>query len=421
MKIGIYTVNSQSGRAYLADLTEQGYQVYGYARETASGKEFVDVIREQKGIYLERPANKNKEESRFIHLERDVLGHDMERLVDESDVIIIAHPSHYLTETMELFSEWGIRQKRTPIVLSSSRTFAVPYLWEIVGENHPFVCFSTSPYSCQAPRSGTVYIKRRKRSWLVSLEGEFTKEQIEVVKDLFPQAVFNRVPATTSIGNIGAIFHPGTYLLNYDEIQAAEKAGRTFSFYMEGIASNREAAQHLEAIDQVRLEIAHHIGVEVYGLAGSPNEEKWMGIMKALREKEREVGHRIDELRRLRRDHLQSIGEAVTSVQHWLDYTYGVERIPGESLQDAIARTPTYQQGSVPQQRYVEEDVPTGLVPLLALAERFGIDGTAIRDVLELYYKHFERDKESEWRDLEPFSTEYIRRYLKGEFFEVID
>jgi opine dehydrogenase len=420
MKIGIYAASSQSGRAYLADFLKSGYQVYGYARRSVNGQAFVEKINSQGGIFLERPPNKNMESSQMIELGKSGVGHDIAMLINSSDIIIIAHPSHYLIETVTLLKEAGIAERRIPIILSPPRTFSVPYLWQILGEGYPFVCFSTCPYSCKAPSDGSVYIKRRKRSWFVSLEGRFKQSQVDMIKELYPQALHNHIPATTSIGNIGAVFHPGTYLLNLDDILRARKENREYSFYMEGIASNKECASHLEAVDQIRLKIAAKLGLNVFGLKENPNEDIWQEIMDNLRSKEQEVDNDIEKLRRIRHEHLNEIKDSITSAQHWLDYTYGVRRIPGESLQSAIARTPTYQKRSVPQKRYIEEDIPTGLVPIKAIAERLNIDVSTIDLLLKIYERNFGY-KGKEWRDLKGFSTEYITNYLVGRYFYIDD
>lgn len=421
MKIGIHTVSSQSGRSYFVDFVEGGHKVYGYARESENGKSFVNTIDKQGGIFLERPENKNMEKPHMVSLGQNEVGHDLSKLIDDSDLIVIAHPSQYLPETVTQLRDAGIIEKQIPIILSPPRTFAVPYLWRILGEGYPFICFSTCPYSCKSISSGGVYIKRRKRSWLVSLEGKFKKNQIDMVEELFPQALYNYIPATTSIGNIGAVFHPGTYLLNFEDIEKAKEENREYSFYMEGIAGNEKAASHLELVDQTRLSIASKLGMNVFGLKESPKEERWKLIMKHLREKEIENNHDIDKLRHIRHEFLKEINNSITSAQHWLDYTYGVSRIPGETLQSAIARTPTYQKRSVPQLRYLEEDIPTGLVPLKAIALRLNIDVSAIDSLIELYKENFTNIDYGDWRDLKEFSTEYIISYLTGKFFKVVD
>jgi opine dehydrogenase len=421
MRIGIHTVSSQSGRAYLVDMLEKGCYVYGYARESAHGTSFVAAVNQQMGIYLERPeGNLNKEQSRLVPLGDSSIGHDIDRLVNESDMIILAHPAHYLLETVIQLYEAGITKRRIPLILSPSRTFAVPYLWNVLGDLYPVVSFATCPYSCKAPDNGTVYIKRRKRNWLASLEGEFSKEQIIMLDKLFPQAIFNTLPATTSLGNIGAVFHPGTYLLNYEAIKRAESEGLEYSFYMEGIAHNPMVASHLEAIDQVRLRIAEYLGLEVFGLQDNPNEQRWFTLMTSLRNKEKELEGDIQQLRLLRHSYLNGINGAIVSAQHWLDYTYGVVRIEGENLQNAIARTPTYQKHSVPQLRYIEEDVPTGLVPLLAIAERFDIDATPIKQLITIYDRLYPNGNRSYRRDLEEFSTDFIFNYLTGKYFKQV-
>ncbi|NLJ78446.1 MAG: hypothetical protein GX329_03715 [Tissierellia bacterium] len=414
MRIGIYGSSTQTGGAFLVDFIADGHDVYGYARETDKGIEFTDSIIDRKGIVLERFEDDGQIRSRIIPLGTNRVGHDIYDLVEHSDIIIIAHPSQFILDTIKQLNEVGIARKRIPIILGCSRTIATPYIWNILGEAYPVVCFSTSPYSAKAPAPGTVFIKRRKRNWMASLEGEFTIEDIDRIKSLFPQVLFNRVPATTSLGNIGAIFHVTPYILNYDEILARRAEGKVYSFYMEGIAQKPDVGRYMEAIDQTRLHIAHHLGLSVFGCSISPREQEWKDMMNRMRASEKQHEDDIEKLRILRQGHLQHIGESIVSAQHWLDYTYGVTRIPGESLSSAIGRTPTYQKMSIPQSRYLNEDIPTGLVPLEALAKRFGVDHDAITYILDLYDRIFNRDSRAEGRNLDGFSTEYLRDYLVG-------
>lgn len=416
MHIGIHSASSQSGGAFLVDLIKQGHSVYGYARTSPHGMDFVRTVNQQQGLYLVRPEhNRNDEKSKFIALGHSQIGHDIQALISESDLLIISHPSHYLVETIKQLKNAGITNRPIPIILSPSRTFAVPYLWEILGPGYPFVCFSTCPYSCKKPNMGTIFIKRRKRNWVASLEGHFDPDQVDMLEYLFPQAIFNHVPATTSVGNVGAVLHPAAYLLNYRAIKQAESAGEMYSFYMTGIAARANVAQAMEDIDQVRLKIAANLGLQVFGLKDDPNDKIWQALINDLRQDEVRHAHEdVEDLRQLRHDHLAVINNAITSVQHWLDYTYGVRRIQGETLQKTIARTPTYQQNSIPQNRYIEEDIPTGIIPLLAIAERLDIDGMPLRKILDIYHQYYQPNKQQDWRDLRQFSTEYIVDYLKG-------
>ncbi len=420
MNIGINTVSSQSGRAFFADLKQKGYSVNGFAHDSHHGNEFVDAVNDLEGIFLDRPQNSNNEVKSFINLGHNFISHDLQKLVESSDYIILAQPSHYFVQTVRDMKACGLEQLRVPLILSPSRSFSTPYIWKELGEMYPVVSFSTCPYSCKAPRPDTSFIKRRKRNWLASLEGEFSLSQIAELGQLFPQAIFNSRPITTSIGNIGAVFHPNTYLLNYEEINKRKENGTVFSFYMDGIADRPEVGEVLEKIDQMRLGIAHALGFGVFGLDAEPREDEWKKIMSNIRSVESPTAS-IAELRKIRHDGLQMLNYSIPSCQHWLDYTYGVERIAGEGMSDAIRRTPTYQKNSVPQDRYVEEDVATGLIPLRNLAHRLGMDTTTADGVLTLCDRLYPFRDKSRDRTLEEFSDQYLKDYLMGKYFKVID
>ena len=415
MIIGIYGLGSESGLAYFADMISRGYTVIGYNRPSVNGNSVIKVINDQGGIYLERPENSNNERSRFILLGQSQVTNDLNILVQQSDIIIITLPSIYQVTSVEEMEKVGIKKRQIPLILSPSRTIATPYLWKVVGEQYPVACFSTCPYSCKTPALGISLIKRRKRTWTVSLEGRFNIEQKNILRELFPQAALSKIPALTSLNNIGAVFHCATYLLNYDEIKCREITGKTFSFYMDGIARRPEVGIVLEQIDQIRLQIASKIGLNTFGLKDNPREDVWRKLTNGLRALEEEHEGEIDILRKLRRLFSEYLNASIISGQHWLDITYGVARIEGESLSDTIGRTPTYQKNSVPQLRYMTEDIPTGLVPLEALSRYLDVDCSVITGLIDEYERRFDPEVRDKGRNLMEFDKEYIARYLKGE------
>jgi hypothetical protein len=415
-RIGIYGVSSQSGSAYLADLVAEGALVYGYARPSEHGSAAVEAIHRQGGIQVDRPQSESREPGRFVPLLGSDVGHDLERLARTSDVILFTHPSLYHEETVRQLAPFLLRAgRRVPLVLSPSRTLAAPYLWRILGDDYPIVSFQTCPYACKCFRPGSVFVKRRKRAWVASLEGSVSTETQTLLRSLFPQIVFSRTPAPTSLGNVGAVFHPAAYLLNLPAIREAEKAGRAFSFYQEGIAGNPVVGPFIEEVDQIRLQIAATLGCPVFGLHRQPREEEWRQVMRRVRELEANPGADSREHGRRRAELLAPIHDAVVSGQHWLAYTYGVERVPGESLPAAIGRTPNYMTNSCPQARYADEDVPTGLVPLEALARRLGIACGPITRVIDLYAREKACDVRAAGRNLREFDLGYLQRYFQGE------
>ena len=203
-------------------------------------------------------------------------------------------------------------------------------------------------------------------------------------------------------------------MLNIDEIERRKAVGEIFSFYMDGIASRPEVGEVLEQIDQVRLQIAHALGIRTFGLKDNPREDIWRKLTNGLRALEEESADDIDILRRIRKEFTEFLDNCVISAQHWLDITYGVTRIEGESLSKAIGRTPTYQKNSVPQLRYVTEDIPTGLVAFEALAKILGIDASVCTRIIDMYNERFGTDARSVGRNLKEFDKDYIFNYLKG-------
>src|SRR5262249_22710628 len=139
---------------------------------------------------------------------------------------------------------------------------------------------------CKCFRPGAVYIKRRKQAWVASAEGRVGEKTLSLLHSLYPHIVFSRTPAVTSLGNIGAVFHPVAYLLNLPAIRAAQAEGRTFSFYREGIAHNPVVGPIVEEVDQIRLRIARAIGCPVFGLREDPCEEEWQEVMSRVQELE---------------------------------------------------------------------------------------------------------------------------------------
>jgi hypothetical protein len=412
--VGIYGVSTQSGMAYFADFLSRGLNVRGYARPSEHGKLIIQALNDRKGIYLERPINQNVEPSRFIPLGHNIVDHDLAAMIRDSDIILLPIPAHYHQAAVEDLCGAGLAQKRTPLLLSPSRTFATPYLWKALGDGYPVVCFSTSPYSCKTLGADTVFIKRRKRTFLASLEGNFSEGARESLHQLFPQVALCNVPALTSLNNIGAVFHPTPYLMNLEQINRSAALGVPFSFYVDGICRRPDVARELTEIDQTRLAVAERLGMNVFGLEQRPREVSWTKLTLGLRMLENEHEDDIDELREIRRKFLECVNNCVISAQHWLDLTYGVERKAGEPLADAIARTPTYQKLSYPQLRYVEEDIPTGLVPLEALAKLYALPHAAITRTIDTFSAMRGEDARQRGRNLSAFSGEYIEGYLKG-------
>jgi opine dehydrogenase len=146
------------------------------------------------------------------------------------------------------------------------------------------------------------------------------RELLAEWQPLLPMLRPARSVLQTGLANLGAILHPVITLLNAERI----RAGHVFDFYTQGVTS--AVAEMLSAADRERLRIAR-----AYGIA-TPSLPEWIASA---------YGHRADTLERAVGGNPAYVGiKAPTTLSH----------------------------------RYLLEDVPTGLIPLIELGLAAGLD-----------------------------------------------
>jgi opine dehydrogenase len=160
-----------------------------------------------------------------------------------------------------------------------------------------------------------------------------TQELLAVWRPLLPVLSAARSVLETGFANLGAILHPVITLLNADRI----RAGAAFDFYTDGVTP--AVARVLAAADAERLEVARAYGVRAESL------KEWIASA---------YGHRAD------------------------------------TVLAAVGGNPSYVGIKAPntlEHRYLLEDVPTGLVPLLELGSAAGLVLPTLRWLVELAEK----------------------------------
>jgi opine dehydrogenase len=157
-----------------------------------------------------------------------------------------------------------------------------------------------------------------------------TPELIETCRPFLPMLAPARSVLHTGLGNVGAVLHPVITLLNARRIEA----GEAFDFYAEGVTPRVAAV--LAAADAERLRVAR-----AYGLT-------------------------------------------VASLRSWVAAAYGHH---ADTVQAAVVGNPSYVGIKAPntlQHRYLLEDVPTGLIPLLELGAVAGLALPTLAGLVDL-------------------------------------
>lgn len=199
----------------------------------------------------------------------------------------------------------------------------------------------TIVYTCRKIADNSVYIHALKSN--IPIAG-IKKEDTEKAFKAIPVCIKNRfVPVDsfmyTSLGNIGMILHCAPVLMNIGWIESNKTE---FKYYYDGITPT--IALLLEKMDEERLSVA------------------------------------------------EALGYKIESLNEWLYRTYNAK---GKNLYEQLQNNIYYRQIDAPQtinHRYIEEDVPNGLVPIESTAIFLGMKTPIISLVIDMANTVMEKD-----------------------------
>ncbi len=229
----------------------------------------------------------------------------------------------------------------------------------IVSEAGTFIFVSRSTGPAQAR------IFRRKNSVrIAALPSNDTQAVIEVLHKAYLQFIPAKSVLNTSLDNMGTVFHPALTLLNTNWI---ERTKGDFQFYIDGVTP--PISNLLEVIDEERLSVAEALGVKS------------------------------------------------RSALEWLNDAYSAK---GDSIYEAIQANAGYQGLKAPRSirhRFIFEDVPFSIVPMVMLGRKFGVDMWAMEALAKLagimHGRDFFKDgRTMEDMGLDKLNVDGIKRYV---------
>jgi opine dehydrogenase len=212
------------------------------------------------------------------------------------------------------------------VILNPGRTFGALEFAQIlrdkkvrkmptVAESQTFIYVSRH---CEFARARILQIKNSVP--LAAIPAHSTPDVLLGLRKAFPEYVAASNVLETSLDNIGAIFHPTLMILNAARIEATHG---DFEYYLEGVSQS--TAKVLEAADSERVALGTALGVHLH------------------------------------------------TAREWLYLAYGSS---GKTLYDAIQATPGYKGVRAPptlSHRYILEDVPMSLVPMVSAGNQLGV------------------------------------------------
>jgi len=166
---------------------------------------------------------------------------------------------------------------------------------------------------------------------VAALPATCTKRVLDILRPAFPQFIDGVSVLHTGLNNMGAIFHPALTILNAGWIESTRGE---FQFYIDGVTPS--VARLLEVLDRERVTVAASLGIRA------------------------------------------------RTAREWLKLAYAAT---GDNLHDAIHNQTGYIGITAPptlNHRYITEDVPMSLVPIAALAQRYGVSVRGIRSIIRM-------------------------------------
>lgn len=260
---------------------------------------------------------------------------DMGEAVRDADVVMVVTPATAHRALAALMAP-HLRDGQL-VVLNPGRTGGALELRKVLtdgGITASVVVAETQTflYASRAISPWEAHIFRIKNANpLATLPSYWIPGALGILNGPFPQFVAGSNVLTTSLENIGAVFHPALTILNAGWIEATRG---DFDYYLQGITP--AVAKVLERVDAERLGVASALGIR--------------GM----------------------------------SAREWLYVSYDS---PGRDLYEAIRNTESYRGIRAPQgiaHRYIWEDVPMSLVPIASLGAMLGVPTPVTDMVIDL-------------------------------------
>ena len=261
---------------------------------------------------------------------------------------------------------------RETIILSPGRTGGVVCFKRLLSRfgRFPKVTIGETQsliFTCRKINPGFVDFLKFKDFGQIAFIGPLHLHVEELLSAAFPQMRIEESTLSTGLANYGAILHPAPVLFNIGRI---EDSAAPYLRYYDGITPT--VVRFIEKMDAERIQLAEIFGIDT------------------------------------------------ASTLKWHQMCYGVG---GENLFETLRVNERYASLEAPQNlghRYIHEDIPTGLVPMIALADAVGHNVPCMKAVLELANLVLDRDFVRPGRDAESmgieegFSIEQIKQLFRG-------
>lgn len=323
-----YTVigAGHGGKTMAAHLALLGAQVTLYNRTL----EHIQVIKARGGIEME-----SYEGGPHGFAKLELATSDIEEALRGAEVIMVVVPSSAHIDIARCTAPY-LRDDQI-VILHPGRTCGAIEFIQVLRENDCAANIIVSEaetfiYASRSDGPAQARIFRIKEAVpLAALPATRTQEVLDAIAPAYPQYIDGGNVLNTGLNNMGAIFHPALTLLNAGWIESTKG---DFQFYIDGVTP--AVARVLEVLDRERVTVASSLGIRA------------------------------------------------RTAQEWIVLAYNSK---GEDLHEAIHNQPGYYGIKAPRtlnHRYIFEDVPMSMVPIVSFANRYGVSVRGMDSIIRL-------------------------------------
>lgn len=289
-------------------------------------KPAIDVIKEQGGIYVDGVVHG------FGKVE--LATNDIKEALEDADIVIVTLPSLYHASIAKACTPY--LKDGQIVVLHPTATFgSIEFRKVLMDENCKadiiIADTQTLLYTCRSPKPGYASIFGIKNVVLTAaLPAKYTEKVLRVLNTAFPQFIPAENVLRTGLENMNAMMHPAPTILNTGRIESQED----FLYYLDGITPT--IGHYIEEMDKERIELGKAVGLEL-----TPTTDWYRKMYNA-------TGGTLCELAKS---------------------TECYKEVKGQNT----LRT-----------RYVLEDIPNSLEPMVSLGHMLGVDVSKMEIIVNL-------------------------------------
>lgn len=308
------------GQAMAGHFSLMGHSICLYDRDIDT----ITQIRENGGVKLEGQIEG------FSKI--DKLTNSIEDVCEYADLIMVVTTADAHKHIALAISQY-LKSNHT-IVLNPGRTFGSLEFKHYLKDTPSNVTIAETQsllYACRSDKKGTVRIIGIKDNVLVGSIPSFQSKSIcNTLNSVYNCFIPSDTILETSLENIGAILHPVVVMFNI----AAIERGHNFAFYNDMTPA---IANFIINVDKERVLLGKALNIKLH------------------------------------------------TVEEWVNYAYN--KVTGTTFLEKVKNNPAYYKIMAPTKlntRYISEDVPTGLLPYIALGKLLNVNMPLMNSVYNI-------------------------------------